>query len=102
MRSYHKKGGKQMANIRVVKTTKQFEEYARKAAEENKGSVVDLGASWCIKASPKLVFSRRTFDDCFKDRPIWERNALWLSLPLVTEGAVTKLADDEIILEDPT
>lgn len=76
-----------------MKTTKQFEEYARKAAEENKGSVVDLGAAWCIKASPKLVLFRRTFDDCFKDRPIWERNALWLSLPLVPEGGATGIGE---------
>ena len=89
-----------MASIRVVKTTKEFEEYAREAAREAKGSLVDAGSTWAIKASPKLVLKRSTMDRFFKGRPKWERNALWESLPLVTEGAVTKQTEDELILED--
>jgi hypothetical protein len=89
-----------MASIRVAKTTKEFQDYAREAANEAGGSLEDAGSTWRIKASPKLVLKRSTMDKYFQDRPKWERNALWESLPSVTEGAVTKQAEDELILED--
>lgn len=89
-----------MASIRVIKTTKEFEDYAREAANEAGGSLEDAGSTWRIKASPKLALKRSTMDKYFQDRPKWERNALWESLPLITEGAVTKQAEDELILED--
>jgi hypothetical protein len=89
-----------MASIRVVKTTKEFEEYASEAAREASGSLVDAGSTWSIKASPKLVLKRSTMDRFFQDRPKWERNALWESLSSVTEGAVTRQTEEELILED--
>jgi hypothetical protein len=89
-----------MASIRVVKTTKEFEEYARQAAREANGSLIDAGSTWSIKASPRLVLKRSTMNKFFQDRPKWERNALWESLPSVTEGVVTKQTEEELILED--
>ena len=89
-----------MAGVKLTKMTKEFEEFLTKVAAENKGTLTDMGSNWDLTASPKLVLRRKTLDEFYKGRPMWERNALWDSSPIFTEGTIAKLAEDECIIED--
>jgi hypothetical protein len=90
-----------MATVNFYKVSPEYEELARKVTAENKATMTETGGLfWTIKASPRLVIRRSTFDEVFGGKPVWDCDAWWRSLVLSREGLVTKQADDEIVIED--
>jgi hypothetical protein len=89
-----------MASFIFPKKLSEVDKFAKMLADENGGTLSDLGSQWQVKASPRIVVKRSTFDEAFSGRPIWDTDALWRGLILSRDGRLTKTADDEIVLED--
>ena len=89
-----------MASLIFPKKLSEVDSFAKILADENKGTLSDLGSQWQVKASPRIVVKRSTFDKVFGRLPIWDADALWRGLILSRDGQLTKTGDDEIVLED--
>ena len=89
-----------MASFIFAKKLSELDRFAKMLADENTGTLSDLGSQWQVKASPRIVVKRSTFDKAFGTLPVWDTDALWRGLILSREGRLTKTGDDEIVLED--
>jgi len=89
-----------MASVTFIRSAPEMAQLAEKVAQDNGVQLIESGVRATIKASPRVVIRRSTFDSIFQNKPVWERDGFWRGLSMSREGDLVKLTDDEIIIQD--